>query len=459
MALRALMAGKKLREAQKRLEEARAKITEMKTREAELETAIEEAETEEEKAAVEEEVSQFETEKTEAEQAVTDLEAEVEKLERELKEIEETPAEEKKPEERKAETPQKEVRTMSKRWREMATHERAAIVNAEGVQAWLGEVRSMMRGEKRGIQNVGQTIPQEVLPILKQNVYEASKLLKHVNLVRVSGEARQVIQGDFPEGIWTDCCANLNELDLTFYGTEVNCWKIAGFFALCNANIEDSDEDLLADVLQAIGQSLGLGVDKAILYGTGTRMPLGIMTRLVQTSKPAGYSDDDRPWVDLHTSNIKSISASIKGEALFQELVMDSGAAYSDYSTKDTVWVMNRQTYTFLKAQGLSVNAAGAIVSGVEGTLPVVGGKVEILNFVPNNVIIGGYFELYLMAERAGAKFATSEHVRFLQDQTVAKGTARYDGKPVIAEAFVAIGLNGVTPDADMTFAPDSANF
>jgi hypothetical protein len=38
------------------------------------------------------------------------------------------------------------------------------------------------------------------------------------------------------------------------------------------------------------------------------------------------------------------------------------------------------------------------------------------------------------------------------------KGTARYDGQPVIAEGFVAIGLNGATPTAAMTFAADSAN-
>ena len=90
--------------------------------------------------------------------------------------------------------------------------------------------------------------------------------------------------------------------------------------------------------------------------------------------------------------------------------------------------------------------------------MPVVGGIIEVLDFIPDNVIIGGYFDLYLLAERAGTRFATSEHVRFIQDQTVLKGTARYDGQPAIAEGFVAIGLNGVTPNATMTFAADSAN-
>ena len=111
-----------------------------------------------------------------------------------------------------------------------------------------------------------------------------------------------------------------------------------------------------------------------------------------------------------------------------------------------------------LMANTVAVTAAGTLVSGVVDRMPVVGGIIEVLNFIPDNVIIGGYFDLYTLAERAGAKFATSEHVRFLQDQTVMKGTARYDGQPVIAEGFVAIGLNGVTPNATMTFAADAAN-
>ena len=120
---------------------------------------------------------------------------------------------------------------------------------------------------------------------------------------------------------------------------------------------------------------------------------------------------------------------------------------------------MNETTYTALKAEMLTINAAGAVVTGIEGSLPVVGGIVEVLNFLPDNVIIGGYFDLYLLAERAGTRIGQSEHYRFLADQTIFKGTARYDGLPVIAEAFVAIGIASTTPAAtDVTFAQDTAN-
>ena len=128
------------------------------------------------------------------------------------------------------------------------------------------------------------------------------------------------------------------------------------------------------------------------------------------------------------------------------------------YASGEKTWAMNETTKTKLLAEAMTINAAGAIVTGIGNQMPVIGGTIEVLDFIPDNVIIAGYFELYLLAERAGQKFAQSEHVRFLQDQTVMKGTARYDGGPVIAEAFMAIGIGGTTPNATMTFASDTAN-
>ena len=119
---------------------------------------------------------------------------------------------------------------------------------------------------------------------------------------------------------------------------------------------------------------------------------------------------------------------------------------------------MNEKTYTKIIAESVSINAAGAVVAGVNGTMPIVGGAIEVLDFIPDDVVIGGYFDLYLLAERAGTKIGQSEHVQFIEDNTVFKGTARYDGTPVIDEAFVAIGINGATPTADMEFADGEAS-
>ena len=339
----------------------------------------------------------------------------------------------------------------------MTREDRTIMMQREDVKSFLDKVRTSIR-EKRALTNVGLLVPEVVLPLLRENILEYSKLYKHVNVVQVAGEGRQPVMGTIPEAVWTDCCANLNELDLVFNDTEINCWKVGGYYAICNANIEDSDIDLLSQIIVALGAGIGLALDKAILYGTGTRMPLGVVARLAQTAQPADYPKTARPWVDLHTSNIKTIATTAKGKALFAEIIMAFGAAKGKYSRGEKVFVMNDTTYTYLIAQALEVDAAGALVAGVNGSMPAIGGIIEVLDFIPDNVIIGGHFDLYLLGERAGQKFATSEHVRFLNDQTIMKGTARYDGKPAIAEGFVAIGVKSTTPNANMTFAPDDAN-
>ena len=456
MALRVLMTKKRLDEKVKALEEIRSVKADLEKRELDLEKAIEEALTEEEKKVVEEEVEKFENEKAEADEKEKTLEGEVTELETELANLEEEqekPVEEVPVEERKVEKPME-----TREFFGMNIQERDQFFARDDVKNYLGEVRSAIR-EKRALTNVGITIPEVFLGVLRQNIENYSKLYKHVAVRRIGGEARLGVMGNIPEAVWTACCANINELNLSFYEVTLDCHKVAGYFAVCNANLEDSDIDLARELLTAIGQAIGLALDKAILYGTGNGMPKGIVTRLAETSQPGSYPALARPWADLHTSNIKAInSAGMTAAELFAAIVTNFGAAKGKYSRGEKVWVMNETTYTALMAKTISINAQGQIVAGVNGVMPVVGGVIEVLDFVPDNVIIAGYFDLYLLGERAGQKFAQSEHVRFLADQTVFKGTARYDGDVIIAEAFVAMGLNNTTPNASMDFAIDVAN-
>lgn len=463
MALRAIMLKKKIDDKKKELETLRAKDAEFETREADIEASINEASTDEEREVVEGEVNKFDEEKRLHEESKTNLEGEVSELEDELRnlETEDQKASDNAPEERTDKNMGASTVEGNKVERK---HGYDMIMQREDVKAWLGEIRAHIK-EKRELTNVGLTIPEVFLGLLRENITNYSKLYKHVNVRPVAGTAREVVMGSIPEGVWTECCANLNELSLVFNDVEVDCYKVGGYFKVCNASLEDSDVQLASTLLEAIGQAIGLALDKAILYGrnseTTQKMPLGIMSRLVQTSQPSGYPATARTWADLHTSNIKTIGSSalpVGGIDLYKEIVTVSSAMKGKYARGRKTWVMNEKTYTTLTAEGMSINAAGVIVSATNGTMPVLGGDLEVLDFIPDGVIIGGYFELYLLAERAGTKFAQSEHAFFVQDQTAFKGTARYDGQPVIAEAFMAIGINGPTPNATMTFASDTAN-
>lgn len=447
MALRALMLGKELSTKKTRLEELRAKMTELETREAEIAQAIEEAETDEEKAAVEEAVTGFEAEKDEATKEVESLETEVRELEDELEAIEKPAADPAAEERTTAAEPEtrtrEEIPHMKKRFRDWTMDQKRALTEREDVQKFLGVVRTAM-AEKRAITGAGALIPTVILELLRDNIEEYSKLYSRVNLQQVGGTARQPIQGAIPEAVWTEACATLNELDLSFSAVEVDGYKVGGYFRVCKATIEDTDPVLTNALIEALGQAIGYALDKAILYGTGTKMPVGVVTALAAATG---------------TPNIVSHAATVTGAALIKALVLDSGKMKSKYSRGAKLWAMNETTYTKLVAELVEVDAAGAYVSAVNGVMPVIGGDIVVLEFIPDDTIIGGYFDLYLLAERAGTSIETSEHAFFIEDQIAFKGTARYDGKVLRDVAFVAIGLNGTTPaPSDVTFAPDTAN-
>lgn len=452
--LKVLLLRRRIDEKKKELDAFRSQLNEFETREAELEQAISEATTEEEMKVVDEEIDKFNAEKKDAEDKEKTLAGEVEALENELaaKEEEQETEPAKAVEEERKEDTKMETRKV---FGNMTMEERSRLVERDDVKAWLGEIRSAIK-QKRAVTGVGATIPTVVLPLLRANIQNYSKLYDKVNVQRVSGEGKQPIQALPSEAIWTECCANLNELSLVFNDWTVDCYKVGGYYAVCNANLEDSDIDLMDAVLVALGQGIGLALDKAILYGrkdaASSNMPQGIVPSLAQTAQPAGYPTTARAWEDLHATHVIAMPTST-GTAFFADIINDSAIAANDYARGNITWVMNEKTYKAILAESVSFNAAGALVAGANGTMPVLGGDIVVLNFIPDSTIIFGYFDLYLLAERAGTQFATSEHVRFLNDQTVFKGTARYDGAPIIREAFVVIG--STTAPA---FASDTAN-
>lgn len=459
MALKAIMLQRSIEKKTNELAALRERDGEFERREAELETAINEAETEEDEAAVSEEIEKFETEKEAHEGEKKRLQEEIEGLEAELKETEsKAPGE---PESRTGREGSR--RTMERRnFFGMNMQEREAFLADNDVKAFLSRVREIGSAapvNKRAVTGADLTIPTAVLELIRQNIMDYSKLVRRVRLRTVSGKARQTVMGTIPEAVWTEMCAKLNEIDFGFTQTEVDGYKVGGVIYICKATLEDSDLDLAAEIIDALGIAIGIALDKAILYGLGTKMPLGIVTRLAQESVPSDYPATARPWQDLHTSNMITIQSNATGLEFFKEIVLAGGKASNKYARGTKFWAMNDTTYTKIKVEAMNFNSAGAIVSVQDGTMPVAGGDIVVLSddIIPDNNIVAGYGELYLLAERAGSEFARSDEYRFAEDQVAFKGTARYDGEPVIAEGFIAIGL-GAAPQTSMAFAGDTAN-
>lgn len=463
--LKTLMLKRDIDRKKKELEDLRGIEESFKTREAELEQAINETETDEQREAVADEVEKFDADKTEHESKVAELEREIEELEGQLADMERNaPKPTTKTNEKieRSKTLTINIRTLPRNQRAfdaIPAEERSAILAREDVKNFLTQLRSM-KGQTRAVSGGELLIPVVMLDLVAENMYRYSKLLNRVRVRMVNGEARQTIAGLVPEAVWQEMCGAINELTFQFNQITLDGYKVAGYIPVCNALLEDNDVNLASWLVEMLSEAIGLAIDKAILYGKGAsyKMPLGIVTRLAQSSKPSGYPDNAPAWVDLHTSNLKSISAAKTGAEFWADLQVDAGACYTKYSRGEMFWAMNSKTYALLKSKAITFTASGDVVSNIYGLLPIVTGDIDILEFMPDGDIIGGYGDLYLFAQRSGMAIESSREVQFIQDNTVFRGKMRADGAPIIAGAFVGINISGSSVTTTMSFAADNAN-
>lgn len=476
MALKILMLRKKLTDHKKREKELREKLAALKKREADLEKDIDAAATDEEKAAVEEAVTEFETEKAdtetaleEATQAIEDLSAQIDELEDAAQQAagsitgEEPPADDGGDDETRGRNINKRGRKrMSAR---METYETIRGIRVQTLRSKLerDDVKDFvhrmreLHDQKRAVKGSELGVPETLLPILRDTTEKYSKLYQYINITPLKGKARQNIAGEVPEGVWTEMIASLNALDIDFHQLEMDGYKVGGYVVVPNSTLEDDDNlELLATILDYLGQSIGKAVDKTIPYGDGAKKPVGYITRLAASVKPAWWGNDQGDFTDLHTSNVIKLDLLAKnGAEFFRPLIGALGKAKPNYSNGELVWIMNRTTHIDLMSRAMAWDSSAVLLAGMNNTMPVIGGVIVEMDYMADYDIAGGFMDLNRWVERSEANVAYSDIPLFIDDCTVFKATQRFDGKPVRGEGFVIVNYNNTNPITSLSFAPD----
>lgn len=399
------------------------------------------------------------TEELENEVGEIDFEAEISKikdeiadLENQLKEINDKPAVTEEPaKEQKSE--RKVGKPMNRRsvFYKLSDEKRERILKNDEVRTFLDQTRAILKRELTG---AVLTVPEVMTDLVKETTEKYSKLLPYVNVESVSGDATIPVMGVSPEGVWSEAIAGFSEADLSFFQVKVGNFLISSYIPVNNTWLKDSDTDLAANIIEALGRGNGKGVDRAILYGTGNNMPLGIVTRLAQAVKPDNWDANAPEWKDLHESNILKFDlASKSGTVFFKQIAEIAGIPDDTYADGDLIWIMNHKTAMKYRANALAFDSAAALQAKMANEMPGIGGTVIEVPCVPDGDTIVGYGSLYKYVEREKVTMTKSEHVKFLANQTVFACLARGDGEPVFGEAFVAFNINNVAPATTSKFA------
>lgn len=337
---------------------------------------------------------------------------------------------------------------------------REAFFTREDVKTFVENVRALGQSG-RSVDNVGAITPDIWLDVLAEETVAESKLLKYCRYKKVPGTARQPMTAGLPEAIWFEALGKLNETSLGFTDVEYDCYGLGSYIAVPDLYLASGTViDLGSDIMDSMISALAVGKDKGIIYGTNTKMPLGVVPRLAQESDPSDQSINFS-WHDYHSTNIITVSSSDTGAAFFRRLALAKKVLkrHNRPAPHGLIWLMNPTTSAHVDAEATYANvlALGA-KDNPENWMPVLGGHREILDFIPDDNIIVGYFDLYGFAEREGGKVANSDLPMFLSNKTVFKAVTYADGMPLVPDAFAVIGINSTSPTTSLSFDPDYAN-
>lgn len=468
MALKVLLLRSRLAPLQTELQTLETTRDGFAAREAELEHDIVEAQTDEERSVVEAAVNAFEQERSANAADITRVQERINEINEEIRSLEEaqTPPASDPPAAEPTGTTNTErsnhsmpINNPERRWFGLTYQERDALLTRDSTKEFLQRVRQL-RAQQNSVTGAELGIPTEFMQILRDLTYQNSKLWPYVHSEAIRGKARQNVAGTGCEAVWSEMLANINEIVMDFTQLEMDGYMLAGYIAISNAVLEDdSDLQLLTSILNAMGEANARGLDKAIVYGTGKKMPVGFITRLAASAQPEWWNNDQGDFKDLHSSHILKLDIdSTSGAAFFGTLIEALGIADPKYSDGRVFWVMNRKTHIRLMAKALAFDSAAAITAGINNTFPIVGGDIIELDFMADNDIAGGFGSLMRMSEREGASIASSDIPFFLRNMTVYRSIGRYDGKPARGEAFVLVNFHNTAPTTSISFAPNLAN-
>ena len=416
MALKQLILNKKITERSAKITQLRADETKLKDDEKELEVAVEEAKTDEDVKLVEESADDLEKKIKENADEIAKLEKEKTDLEAQLAEIED--------EQPKVETDDEETDKKDGEQRKMAKqintrNNNGVLTIRESLK--IEEVRSFYQNlanamtEKRSLAGAEKVVPLEVIDRIESKLGDYSTLLQEVTVEKIGGTSRAVIAGDIPTAIWFEIGKKaLDELDDALEGVEFDGFGLGGYVAVPNIIIENSLINLASHIEDRLAKSIAKALDSAILNGTGTKQPTGVIK-----SAPVGNK--------------------VTSDGTITDLIAKLATVDTDGTGNEVIAVMNRATYySKIVPKTLAVAANGVLTGSY--ALPF---RVVLSAYAADNQVIFGDFKQFLLAQRSEIRVESSTEVQFTSDNTVFKGVGFYDGKATKAKAFAVVTIAG----------------
>ena len=294
---------------------------------------------------------------------------------------------------------------------ERPEYRRAYLRNLQG--AALTQVEQRMLTSAEG--SAGHVIPTQTQNEVIRKMIKIAPMLDQITLLHVPGNVNLIVESAMTDASAHTEGAEASEatdktITVSLGGYEV--MKLMSISAKISAMSIDAFEDWLTTIL---AEGCALKLEDWIINGTGSDQPKGI-------EKAATWG----------TANSVTTAAATPTYAEMCSIVALLPAEY-DPNAK---WLMNKKTF-WQKIQAIRDDAKAPIVRMENGAIYCLGYEVLISAKVADNTLYLGDYKQYYGNMAAPIQVESSNVSGFRRNATDYRGTCIFDGKPVVAAAFV----------------------
>lgn len=324
----------------------------------------------------------------------------------------------------------------------------ASILASRGVRQLTGDERNYyckvidaMRSDnpRQALSSLDVVLPKTTIDAVFEDLTNTHPLLDAINFQNTSGLVEIIVNtGSKQLATWSALSSEIvKELTGGFKKIGMEHNKLAAFLPVCKAMLDLGPEWLDRYVRTLLSEAIYLGLEEAIINGTGKDMPIGMNRQVGDGVTVTGGVYPEKKTVKLTSMDpitygilLSGISTTPNGNSRVIESVL---------------MIVNPKDY-------LTKIMPATTVRGADGTFtrnvfPFPTTVIQSVQ-VPENRAIIGLGDRYFMGigTAKSGKIEYSDEYRFLEDERVYLVKLYGHGEPLDNNAFVYADISGLTP-------------
>ncbi len=285
--------------------------------------------------------------------------------------------------------------------------------------------KDLTDAEKRALTNAsnsaGAAVPTQTLNSIIDKLRQSSVLFNRVAVSYVPGNLSFVVANAKNAAAWKAQGTNGTAADDTVASVSLSGHELIKLVEVSAATSAMSIDAFEAYIVNEIGVQLAIAIENAILNGTGSNQPTGILTGVT---------------FDASNSTTWAANASIG-----YDNVVDGLALLPTMYHNSAVFVLNRKTLFggIRKIKATDGQPIFAYNAQDKAAMTILGYPVVLDDYIADDTILLGDLSYYKLNFAQAPTIETSREAAFASGKITYRGLAVADGKPALAEAFVKI--------------------